>query len=158
MKLADIKKFVTEFEFPDEIKLNKGSTIREVAKFFDSHICAMESKLNPKRIKMLHYNRVMKAIEIMKEQGLVRKDGVIEEPVIEVKKDNSLDLPETIGTESAIKPNNDFDSGAPIRPNTGFDDEKPVEYKKPPPEPNRIVEQEAQNKEEPPEFTQGSLF
>ena len=71
MKLQEIKKFVREFDMPEELKLNQCSTIFDLDKFFESHISVMECVSNSKHIKMLHYERVVKAIKLlMKNKGV----------------------------------------------------------------------------------------
>jgi hypothetical protein len=126
--------------------------------FFDSHIATLKGNTS-RRIKILHYERLIKTIEIIKLQGLVRKDGVEEKPIVSVEKNNTLDVPDSVETDEAIKPNSAFDSGSkPMKPNEDFDSEKPVKIERPIPEPQRITVKEIPKKKEPPKPNQTSLF
>ena len=118
MKLAKIKKFISENQLPKEIRLNQASNITDVAKFFDSHIATMESDGNSRRIRILHYYRVIKVIEMIKEKGLVKVVDVPLEVIedfkeelkhVEKQDDNFLNVKpsERIG---GIKPNTDFEN------------------------------------------------
>lgn len=124
MKLQEIKKFAREFPMPETLKLDVCTTIINLNMFFESHIIVMESTCNTKQIKMLHYNRVLKAIELLRKN----KKGVvpIENPVTSITappppvyerqneskftNNNDIDFGVLINkNNSALKPNNDFE-------------------------------------------------
>lgn len=125
MKLQDIKKFVREFPMPESLQLNKCSNITDLNKFFESHIANMEAPNNPKRIKMLHYERVVKAIQLLRENKGANVDTMTSKVNIkkphtpppekqnESKSTNNNDIDfnvfEGLENKSALKPNNDFE-------------------------------------------------
>lgn len=112
MKLAEIKKFISETKLPEQIRLDKASVITNPANFFESHISVMESKSNNKHIKILHYKRVMDAINIIKSGGIEKLEVVKELPkkVVE-KQDNELKVSGNIQSNTGtIKPNVDFET------------------------------------------------
>lgn len=130
MKLQEIKKFVREFPMPESLQLNKCSNITDLNKFFESHIANMESPNNPKKIKMLHYERVVKAIKLLRENkgANVKTMAVIPVSTVErqtpppkkqneSKSTNNNDIDfnviEGIENKSAMKPNNDFEVEKP---------------------------------------------
>lgn len=126
MKLQEIKKFVREFPMPESLQLNKCSNITDLNKFFESHIANMEAPNNPKRIKMIHYERVMIAINLLRKN----KGANVEIKTIKKQKVNTNSTPppekqneskstnnnsidfnvfEGLNHNSALKPNNDFE-------------------------------------------------
>ena len=125
MKLQDIKKFVREFPMPESLQLNKWSNITDLNKFFESHIASMESPNNNKRIKMLHYERVVKAIQLLRENkganvktmtskvNIQKPNTPPPEKQNESKSTNNNDIDfnvfEGLNHNSALKPNNDFE-------------------------------------------------
>ena len=125
MKLQEIKKFVREFDMPEELKLNQCSTIFDLDKFFESHISVMECVSNSKHIKMLHYERVVKAIKLlMKNKGVEKTMQTIPKNKVMSKtpppekqnyaknKNNDIDVKviEGIENNNVIKPNKDFET------------------------------------------------
>ena len=123
MKLQEIKKFVREFKMPNELVLNQWSTITDLEKFFESHITVLDNISNTKKIKMLHYERVMKAINLLrKNKGMGKTTMNISEnieisktppPIKQNNKTNNNDIDftviEEIENKSVIKPNKDFE-------------------------------------------------
>ena len=136
MKLQDIKKFAREFPMPEILKLDACTTITNLNMFFESHIVIMESTFDNKHIKMLYYNRVLKAIDLLRKN---RKGAVqIENPVTsitappppvyekqnenKVTNDSDIDFGVLINkNNSALKPNDDFEI---IRKNEKTDDKQ----------------------------------
>jgi hypothetical protein len=122
MKLQEIKKFVREFPMPETLVLDKATKITDFEKFFESHIAFMESKNNPKRIKMIHYERVLKAIKLLREnKGAVKtmtnnRDITIPPPEkqneAKITNNNDIDFNvfEGVNDNSAMKPNVDFET------------------------------------------------
>lgn len=66
LDLDQIEKRLDEVELPDEIRLSPCEVIRDVRKFFDSHITIMRSTTS-KRIKKLHEDRMRIAGKAIKE-------------------------------------------------------------------------------------------
>ena len=125
MKLQEIKKFVREFNMPKELKLNQCSTITDLDKFFESHLSVIDSVSNTKQIKMLHYERVVKAIKLLiKNKGVektmqnIPKNKVMsktpppEKQNYAKNKNNDIDFKviEGIENNNVIKPNKDFET------------------------------------------------
>lgn len=125
MKLQEIKKFIREFPMPESLQLNKWSKITDLNMFFESHIANMESPNNPKKIKMLHYERVINAINLLKETKGANINTMTNVNIQKTSisppekqndnkntKNNDIDFKslETFSSNSAIKPNNDFES------------------------------------------------
>jgi hypothetical protein len=127
MKLQDIKKFVRENDFPDSLKLNQCTNIFNLNTFFESHISSMESANNTKHIKMIHYERVMKAIKLLQKQKgamitpMAEKHRNLTQKITpppsekqnESKSTNNNDIEfdviKNIKIKSSIKPNTDFE-------------------------------------------------
>ena len=147
MKLQEIKKFSREFSMPDSLKLNSWSTIFNLDLFFESHIATIDSPLNSKRIKMIHYNRLLEVIKVLREEqgeeknmtNPIKQKPPLDYEQIDKTKDmdnNSIDLDSlNIQNESsAIRPNNDFESDVQIQK----ENKKKVVLN----EPNKIIESE----------------
>jgi DNA-binding protein H-NS len=141
MKLQDIKKFVRENDLPDSLKLNQCTNILNLNTFFESHIASMESPNNNKHIKMIHYERVMKAIKLLQ-----KLKGAMITPMAEKHSNLTQKItppPSEKQNESKSTNNNDMDfyvienikikSG--IKPNTDFEEKisTPPEYLSTPP-------------------------
>lgn len=125
MKLQEIKKFVREFNLPKELKLNQCTTINDLDKFFESHLSVIDSDSNTKKIKMLHYDRVVTAIKLLiKNKGVektmqtIPKNNVMSKTPPPEKqnyaKNNNNDIDfkviEGIENNNVIKPNKDFET------------------------------------------------
>lgn len=134
MKLQEIKKFVREFKMPKSLQLNKWSNITDLNKFFESHIAVMDCPSNPRNIKMLHYERVMKAINILrKNKGAnVETMAIIPSKVVmkktpppekqnhtKITNNNSIDFNaiKNVNNNSPLKPNKDFENKNVIKDN-----------------------------------------
>lgn len=107
MSVEDIKEFYRTTDLPSEIILNQASTIVDVKKFFEVSIATFEGN-TPKKIKDLHYHRVVKAIKII-------KGG---EPVLSTSKTSSDGLEVLEGIQQ--------DVSAVMKPNTLFEDRSTI--------------------------------
>lgn len=70
MKMQEIKKFIRENNFTEPLRLNKCSMINDVNLFFQSHIATIDNPNTTKRIKMIHYERLLEAINIIRKKGV----------------------------------------------------------------------------------------
>lgn len=142
MKIQEIKSFISEHKMPSELRISVAENITDLEKFFDSHITTIESPLNTRRIKMIHYKRLMKVINLLKEQGVEKNDKVHE-----------------IEEKDTFEPLQEQEKPVGMKPNTSFDSEPAVERPKVerPPEPQRIKPKEPEKKKDI-GGNQGTLF
>ena len=167
MTSKDIKQFLAETVLPETIRLDQATLITDVPKFFETTIIVLEGNSYMK-FKMLHYNRAVKAMEIIKNGEPMKKPEEVKE-VKEVKIDSDPIIKDTSTSSvhriEAIVPNEGV--SATMKPNTSFDNDAPavVPHREPEPEPlpikgepNRIIETKPKEKKKPIENNQGSLF
>jgi len=146
MKIQEIKKFSREFVMPDSLKVNTCTTIFDLDLFFQSHIATIDSPLNNKRIKMIHYNRLIEVIKLLREKQGEEKNmtnPINQKPPLDYEQNNNKDIDNNSmdldslnvqNENTAIRPNNDFETDVKV--------EKLNRKKVALNEPNKIIESE----------------
>jgi Domain of unknown function (DUF6965) len=69
LDLDYIEKRLTEVDLPDEIILDAASTIKNVKKFFDSHLVVLRYEKTAPRIRKLHEDRLRIAMKAIKKHN-----------------------------------------------------------------------------------------
>lgn len=75
LNLEEIERRLDEVELPDEIRLSPCAVIKDVRRFFASHIAIMRSN-SPKYIKDLHEARIIIAGKAIKKYNEDKKKKV----------------------------------------------------------------------------------
>lgn len=133
MNIQEIKDFIKSTNLPKTVSLKDAETIIDVSKFFNTHLSVLQGDKNSRRIKKLHYYRIIKAIEIIKGDTNPNEKVKTKHEV-----DNEIKDVKVVDSGSALKPNTEFENEPPApKPKSTSEAKKEVKEIKPKSEPKK---------------------